>query len=589
MKGRIPSDVVEEVRRRTDIVALISSHVGLRKAGRNYIGLCPFHGEKTPSFNVSPDKQMYYCFGCGEGGNALTFVMKANGMTFVEAVRHLADRAGVTLPERVLGAERERPGKREKLLHVNALAEACFSRWLFSPSGEKARCYLQNRGIGEEAARRFSLGFGRDGWHHLRDFFQGQKVPLELGEEAGLLIKGEAGGYYDRFRGRLIFPIHDGYDRVVAFGGRVIDRGEPKYVNSPETPVYTKGKILYGLAVTREAIREAGFVIVVEGYFDLLSLWSAGIRNVVATLGTALTRDHAEIIRRYTDQVTVVFDADAAGQKAMMRSIGIFLSVDLLCRALVLPEGYDPDGYIRTFGAERFAAAVAEAKPAVEYYIDTTMGQRGSLDADRRRLREALSFVADIKSEAERDLFVRRIAERLGMDQNALKTELFSLNPPDVPVTVSGAMRRQAPQADPVELKLIHVLLEHPERVEQVWRSGALDFFSSPELKALGTEMRRQMAENGALDVSAALETITDEGMKGMLTAYLFEGGSWDGAGVEKYIDDAVRRVKTKWFRRKHQELKAELLKAQGRGDVETCRRLLEEKARLLKEETLKT
>ncbi|MCX7635187.1 MAG: DNA primase, partial [Syntrophales bacterium] len=246
MSGRIPADAIEEVRRRTDIVELVSSHVGLKKAGRNYIGLCPFHAEKTPSFTVSPDKQMYHCFGCGEGGNVFSFIMKVNGLTFVEAVRHLAQRAGVMIPEREVGdADRQRLGKREKLLQINALAQACFSRWLFSPAGEKARRYLAERGIAEETARRYSLGFAMDGWRHLRDYLQGRRVPLELAEEAGLVVRGETRGYYDRFRGRLIFPIHDVHDGVVAFGGRVINGGEPKYLNSPESPVYTKGRVLY--------------------------------------------------------------------------------------------------------------------------------------------------------------------------------------------------------------------------------------------------------------------------------------------------------------------------------------------------------
>ena len=320
MNGSIP-DYKEEVRRRADIVSLIGEYVTLRKAGRNFLGLCPFHREKTPSFTVSPEKQMFYCYGCSEGGDVFSFLMKLNQLTFAEVLRHLAGKVGVVIPERQISREeKERYTLKEQIRKVNETAAGFFAGVLQSPAGEGAREYLRKRGIGEEAVRTFRLGLAQDGWSNLIDFLEKKGIPSTLAEQAGLAIprSGEKSrGHYDRFRGRLMIPIEDVDGHVIAFGGRVMGAGEPKYMDSPESAVYTKGNNLYGLARTREAIREKGYAILVEGYFDLIALWNAGITNVVATLGTALTRNQVDLIRRYTTRVAAVFDPDEAGRRRL--------------------------------------------------------------------------------------------------------------------------------------------------------------------------------------------------------------------------------------------------------------------------------
>ena len=430
-RGHIPDDKIEEVRSKTDIVALISGQTNLKKAGRNYLGLCPFHKEKTPSFTVSPDKQIFYCFGCGEGGNVVTFVMKMNSMTFPEAIRYLAEKAGVTLPEKpVTPEEQGKAGIREQLAGANRAAAAYFAKNLLSmPAGKKGRDYLQARGLGEEAVRTFKLGYAFDGWRHLKDFLQRERIAPKIALQAGLLATKDENNFYDRFRGRLIFPIEDANGRIVAFGGRLIDQGEPKYLNSPESLLYVKGRNLYGLSITREEIRKKGFAIVVEGYFDLLSLWNAGVTNVVATLGTALTREHVDLLRRYTSEVAVVFDPDEAGRKALARSLDLFLSGSIQVKAVVLPDAYDPDDFVRTFGREKFEEVVESARPAVDYYIDTVLGRKRTLGHDREILKEAVSFMNRIESVVERNLFIKRISERLGVDQDLLKKEVLASTP----------------------------------------------------------------------------------------------------------------------------------------------------------------
>ncbi len=428
MNGSIPDDKIEEIRRRADIASLIGEYVTLKKAGKNYLGLCPFHREKTASFTVSPDKQMFYCFGCSEGGNVFSFLMKLNHLTFPEAVRHLAKKVGVVIPERTMSREeKERYTLAEQIRQVNELAAGFFMKTLQSPAGEGAREYLRKRGIGESAIRTFRLGFAPEGWSHLLEFLEKKGVSPKLAEQAGLLVErtGKSQGHYDRFRGRVMIPIEDVDGHVIAFGGRVMGAGEPKYMNSPESAVYTKGNTLYGLARTREAIREKGFALLVEGYFDLIALWNAGIPNVVAMLGTALTRAQVDLIRRYTTHVAAVFDPDEAGRKALARSLELFLAGNVHARAVILPDGHDPDEFVRMNGREKMEEVVAHAWPMADYYIDQILGGRGTLEEDRDKLREAVSFLSRIEDGVERNLFVKKVAEALDVDEEVLKKEVL--------------------------------------------------------------------------------------------------------------------------------------------------------------------
>ena len=428
MNGSIPDDKIEEIRRRADIASLIGEYVTLKKAGKNYLGLCPFHREKTPSFTVSPDKQMFYCFGCSEGGNVFSFLMKLNHLTFPEAVRHLAKKVGVVIPERTMSREeKERYSLSEQIRQVNELAAGFFMNTLQSPAGEDAREYLRKRGIGESAIRTFRLGFSPEGWSHLHEYLDKKGVSPKLAEQAGLLVErtGKSQGYYDRFRGRVMIPIEDVDGRVIAFGGRVMGTGEPKYMNSPESAVYTKGNTLYGLARTREAVREKGFALLVEGYFDLIALWNAGIPNVVAMLGTALTRAQVDLIRRYTTRVAAVFDPDEAGRKALARSLELFLAGNVHARAVILPDGHDPDEFVRVHGREKMDEVVAKAWPMADYYIDQILGGRGTLEEDRDKLREAVSFLSRLEDGVGRNLFIKKVAEALVVDEEVLKKEVL--------------------------------------------------------------------------------------------------------------------------------------------------------------------
>jgi len=424
LKGYIPDIKVEEVKNRASIVDLVSEYVTLKKAGRNFVGLCPFHKEKTPSFTVTPDRQMFYCFGCGEGGNVFAFLMKISQMTYPEAIRHLAKKTGVIIPERISQKERQEASQQEQLIRINEMAADHYARNLATSSGKEAVAYLEQRGVREEVVREFRLGFALNSWRHLRDFFEKEKASLANAEQAGLLIPGKDASPYDRFRGRLMFPVEDFNGRVIAFGGRLIGDGEPKYLNSPESAVYVKGRNLYGLNRAKEAIRRQGCVIVVEGYFDLISLWNAGITHVVATLGTALTKEQIDLIGRYTTQVVALFDPDEAGRKALTRSLELFLAGNLSARALVLPEGLDPDDYVRAYGGDRLLELINGAPSLVDYYIDHVLGDQGGFEKDRDSFRKAVAFIKHIENVVDRNLFIKRVSEKLGIDQDLLKKEI---------------------------------------------------------------------------------------------------------------------------------------------------------------------
>ncbi|OHE23330.1 MAG: DNA primase [Syntrophus sp. GWC2_56_31] len=586
MNGSIPDDKIEEIRRRADIASLIGEYVTLKKAGRNYLGLCPFHREKTPSFTVSPDKQMFYCFGCSEGGNVFSFLMKLNHLTFPEAVRHLAKKVGVIIPERLLSREeKERYSLAEQIRRVNELAAGLFMNTLRSPAGEDAREYLRKRGIGESAIETFRLGFSPEGWTHLSEYLDKKGVSPKLAQQAGLLVErtGKSQGYYDRFRGRVMIPIEDVDGRVIAFGGRVMGAGEPKYMNSPESAIYTKGNTLYGLARTREAIREKGFALLVEGYFDLIALWNAGITNVVAMLGTALTRAQVDLIRRYTTRVVAVFDPDEAGKKALARSLELFLAGNVHARAVILPDGQDPDEFVRVNGREKMDEVVAKAWPMADYYIDQILGGRGTLEEDRDKLREAVAFLSRLEDDVGRNLFVKKVAEALVVDEEVLKKEVLrtrSRNPSAVPPDLPR--RSTAAEMDPSELSLIRMMLEYPEKSSTVRDSAILADFRTEKLKSLGEELLAMDREGRTMrDASSLVGTLTEGPLRDKLLALLVQESPFSEELIDRLIADTIRKIRQRSNKERGKTLTSRIKEAERAGNWELVDRLTLDKVSL--------
>ena len=594
MKGHIPADKIEEIKQRADIVQLISEYVTLKKAGRNFLGLCPFHKEKTPSFTVNRDKQMFYCFGCGEGGHAFTFLMKISNMTFPEAARHLARKTGIVIPDPAMSdQEKEQYSLRERIYRVNEAAASFFTGRLISESGAQAREYLKKRGIKEETVREFRLGYADQGWRTLKGYFEQKNVALPMVAQAGLIIAKEdsAGAeqaFYDRFRERLIFPIEDAGGRVMAFGGRIISSGEPKYLNSPETPVFSKGRNLYGLMRAKEGIRQSGYAILVEGYFDLISLWNAGLTNVVASLGTALTAEQIELLRHYTGHVAVLFDGDEAGKKALQRSLQLFLSGGVHAQAVLLPEGCDPDDYVRQFGRESLQKLIEAAPSLIDYYIDNIVGSKVTLEEKRDAVREALRFVATFEDAIERNLFLKTISEKLGIDQEVLKKE--ARRPREPAAMPTGPAKEKALSAlDKVEFSLLLFMLQHRASIAQVEESGVLDCLTDPELKSLGAELIKSSKGQGPGNnaTSLFLDTLDEGPLKKLIFRSLLEGRTDDEKVCERYVADTIRKIKLRWCGVRKKNLSLKLIEAQEQGDIEWQNRLLREKEGLLQEEKL--
>jgi DNA primase len=588
LNGSVPDEKIDEIRRRVDIASLVGEYVTLRKAGRNFLGLCPFHREKTPSFTVSPDKQMFYCFGCGEGGNVFSFLMKLNHLTFPEAARLLARKTGVVIPERTMSREeKERQGLAEQLRRINEIAAAFYVETLQSPAGESAREYLRQRGIGESAIGTFRIGFAPQGWNYLLDHLKRRGISPELAEKAGLLVArtGNAQGYYDRFRGRVMIPIEDVDGRVIAFGGRLIAKGEPKYMNSPESPVYTKGNTLYGLARTREAIREKGFALMVEGYFDLISLWNAGITNVVALLGTALTRPQVDLIRRYTTRVAAVFDPDDAGRKALARSLELFLAGNVDARAVILPEGLDPDDFVRGQGRKKMDAVVADAWPMAEYYIEQVLGRRGTIEESRERLKEAVAFLGRLEDDVERNLFLKKVAEALGVDQDVLKKEVQRGRSRGNPVVSAETARPpMAVELDPLELSLIRLMLENPAKMPVLREAAIWDGFRIGALKSFAEALlKREQKGSSVRDASYLVETLTEGPVRERLLAELVKESPYAESQIDRLLDDTVRKLRERSNKEKGRTLTQKIREAEREKNWELAERLKLEWERLRK------
>jgi DNA primase len=585
LKGHIPEERIEEIRNRVNIVDLVSEYVTLKKAGRNYLGSCPFHKEKTPSFTVNAEKQIYHCFGCGEGGNAFSFLMKINNMTFPETVRHLAGKLGIPLPAREFTPEEKgREDLREILLRVNHLAAGYYARALRLPAGTRGKAYLEKRGIKPEVIETFQLGYAPEGWRNLRDHLQREKVSLKHAEQAGLLVSRKDGDYYDRFRGRLMFPIEDVNGNVIAFGGRIIGEGEPKYLNSPESPIYVKGRNLYGLARAKNAIRRDETLIIVEGYFDLLALWNHGIPNVAATLGTALTREHVDLIRRYTGAVALTFDTDTGGKAALERSMSLFLERGLRAKAVVLPDGKDPDEFISKHGKEAFLVEIGRARALVDYYIDEVIGQGTNIDDRRGALKDAIPFMAGISDAAERGQFMKRVSERLGVDEELVRSEV-SRHRPAGRQEEAPAPRRVTTGIDRVELALIQMMIENPSRIRDVIEGNILAFFMSDVLKSLGETIAASHGEGEAPSLAGMVERIENRAVREKLLELTVSASQPDSAVRDRLFDDTVRRVKERWYKERQRDLRVRLLRAQEAGDQELFNRLLDEKERLRHEQ----
>jgi len=557
----IPKDKIEEVRERASIVQVVSEYVPLTKRGHNHVGLCPFHSEKTPSFTVNEEKKIFYCFGCNATGNVITFLMKKDGLAFPEAVRTLASRYGITINE----SRREAPDEREQIYAALRAASEYFSGMLKASAGDPAKEYLKGRGLTGELAKRFHIGYAPNKWDGLLSFLKGRGVGVEAALKAGLIVKRDKGaGYYDRFRGRVMFPITDVRGRTIGFGGRAMDdKSLPKYLNSPESPVFRKGETLFGLSQAKEAISKEGYVLVVEGYFDLVALHRHGFLNSVATMGTALTTDHIRTLKGYTSSIYALFDSDDAGRKAALRGLNLFLNEDISCRAVLLSQGKDPDEFLKLAGPEAMREAIVDAPTLMEFYLGTL---RASLNMNapegkKKYFEDALSYLSKIGNLAERGHYATIVASTLGIGVDSVYDALKGTSSGNLTVK-SGFQVRNLP-----ELTLLRVIMKHPELFSPEV-AAAFEAFTDGELRAAAKAVSSLCVEGLPVSGQALLERVEGDELKARVAELLLRDADGFAEEPARMVQDSLKRILNRGKIKPSTQEMIKLLEQMGKSDI---------------------
>jgi len=557
LTAAVPNLDFSAIKNAANIVEIVSETIQLKRVGKNYMGLCPFHTEKTPSFSVSPEKGLFYCFGCGEGGDVLTFLMLRDGIGFIEAARYLSRKYGVAMPERQLNPHQQRRLQaRERQLALHRTATEYFSHTLEHPRlGKPARAYLKQRGITAETSQTFRLGYAPDGWDRLSRRLNSQGKALEPAIAAGLIMaRNEGGGHYDRFRNRIIFPIVDVGGQVIGFGGRALDDAKPKYLNSPETLLFNKRRMLYGLPTARTPARQKGVVYLVEGFFDALALYQHGITNTLATMGTALSREHVGLLKGFAQRVNLVFDSDAAGIKAAQRSAGLFLDAHVEARVLVLPPGHDPDSFLFAEGPEKFQQAADKALGLVPFLMETAIERNGlEIEGKVRTVAEMKPILGAIRDRVARSVAIKTIAERLQIEENTLLDEVRGAMRPSLERSYSGRNgnsfarvpdQRPDPKSAAVdpgirfERLIVAMMINYPLSLQDIKERNIIEHFKDRRL----SQLARLIADESLSGVEPLMTRLEDPDILQLVASLMMdsqvpEKEQWDAATCSKLLD----------------------------------------------------
>jgi len=568
MAGRFSDETLQAIRERVSIVEVVSGYVALKKAGRNFLGLCPFHGEKTPSFTVSDDRGLFHCFGCGAGGTVFSFVMQADRISFPEAVEALARRAGVEIPRRPVDAQAE--NIRAALIEINSYAERYFAHMLRSREGSHALEYLRRRGISDATIDRYGLGYCPMSPGLSRQLLR-KRSDMDRAVDVGLLGRRADGSVYDRFRGRVMFPIRDSTGRVIGFGGRSMGDEHPKYLNSPESAVFRKGSVLYGLAEVRDAIRQGDRIVLVEGYIDALSLVQSGIDCAVATLGTALTPIQLRLARRFATNVIAFFDGDRAGREAAARAFSVCVQADVWGSAAFLPEGLDPDSFVQKYGLAATRELLAKAVPLADFFLDRHAPPPGATIPERAAAaRAACEVLAQVKDAAQFELLARSAAQRLGVDESFFRERRVAIASATrtpgsvVPTPTRSPEATPSSHVRPEELALLEVAIQDRCVAELVAGSEVLPLFESRSIADALTAVVVAWQNGG--DPAAALQALPGDVVARLSGAMLGQRG--DAGGDRGAIArDCIARVRQRHQRSHASEMRARLQQAELSGD----------------------
>jgi len=584
MVGFIDDNIINEILGRINIVDVISDYIPLKRAGRNFKTNCPFHHEKTASFMVSQEKQIYHCFGCGAGGNAFNFLMQYERMGFPEAVELLAKKTGVVLPEK-RKVDPKIAGTVTQLYKINELTSQFYADYLHSPSGQRARDYLIKRGIKQETAKLFKLGFAPDKWDALIGHLRDKLINFSLLEKAGLILPKEGGGYYDRFRNRIVFPIYDVKSMILGFGARVIDDSLPKYINSPETPIYVKGRNLYGLNLAKESVKENDFIVIVEGNLDCIVPHQQGLHNIAASLGTALTTEQARLIKRYTHNVVMVYDGDVAGESAALRSLDIFIEEEMNVKVAALPEGFDPDLFVRKNGIESLKNIIGEAENLFDYKL-RILRQRHNLNEPQGKaeiVSEILPMIKKFKNKILIGEYIKKLSQQIEVLEQYLYDELGKIKEEKPYAYENTTIKKESLNIHPTEKLLIKLMLEETDLISQIkMRLEPADFHDERTAKVVST-MFDLITQGQDPKTNLLINYLGDENISQLIceSSFLPEVSSQD---KEKIVDDCIQRLKKKSLELKKHRLEEEIKRAERSGDEEGLNRLKHEINYLIKQ-----
>jgi len=585
----IPEEKLAEIRSTANISDIISERVILKKAGKDLVGLCPFHSEKTPSFTVSNVKQIYHCFGCGAGGDVFSFLMKQDGINFYEAVQNIARRYGIELPsENLSPTQKKIATQRQQLLDLNKQIISFFSSQLSDDSiGKNARSYLERRGFNQEIIDRFGLGFVPDSWDNLICFFRKIKVSQSLAGNTGLIIPKKNGGFYDRFRNRVIFPIFDVSSQIIGFGGRVLDDSKPKYLNSPETMLYNKSRSLYGVQAARKQARETGIVYIVEGYFDCLALQQHQITNTVATQGTSLTAEHVRLLRRgFAQKAFLVFDSDEAGLKAAHRSISLFMNEAMDASVIVLPKGYDPDSYIFEFGKDAFKKEAEKALGMVEFLIESSIKANGlSMEGKVRVISDLQQPLSEIRDNVAKSIYVKYLAERLNVDEKAIFEKIRSVDKKssfskEHQISIGneyGSTHAQgdfsvSPDLIRFEKQIVTMMMKVSGILPEIRKRRVLDYFVDKNLVYIAQLILEKPVESDE-GLAKLMNRIESPELKNLAASFMINNDTWDLENCNKLLTQFIKSRE-----RSQDNLLKQIKSAEESKDDELLFKLLKQK-----------
>ncbi len=565
----IPPETIEQIRQATDIVAVIGEYLRLKKKGRAFWAVCPFHTEKTPSFQVNPDRQIYHCFGCGKGGNAISFLMEHEKMSFIETIRHLAQKANITIRESARDFQRE---DSEKLHYAHVIAVEHYTKLLRLPKYKVVLdSYLRDkRAISDESIEQFQLGLSGEEWDGLLKFAATKDLKPEDLAKAGLAILSDnTKQYFDRFRQRLMIPIFNLTGKPIAFGGRTLKKGEPaKYINSPETPLYSKGNVLYGLNFSRDFIREKNAVIVVEGYFDFISVWQAGVKNIVASSGTAFTPQQARLLARFAEDVYLFFDADSAGQNAALRSVDSLFDAGLEVKVVTAPPGHDPDSVARNWGLDRIEELLHDAVRYIPFRVRDVALEKTGLIAKEKLVKELGGLATRISDPTRRSLFLQEAADTLGVNPDLFQSRAKRQDQ-------SATNRPPKGSGNKLERNFLSILFNNPGSIDDIILKVAPDDFESLPYRRLYSAMITQYRDSGAIDARSLVDRFTDAEAISTVTELAAE--TWEPDRIDSEAIARTRDFGERKQKKIRAGLQAELAKAEAAGDHDKATQLLQE------------